>query len=123
MLFESYLSPFNIRFYKHFLQTKFFTTLMTVVLYCIKRNFNFAKRKHEGSSCVPVQNWRGDLFELIPIPLEPEGGGRSGRRSREEAACGVEGGYSYAICQKGSRTREIPQFILPYVTPSQGNGR
>jgi len=63
----------------------------------------------------------GDLFELIPIPLEPRG--QSEGRSREEASCGVEGGYSYAICQKGSRTREIPQFILPYVTPSQGNGR
>lgn len=59
--------------------------LNIVTLYCAKRNFNFVKRKHGRSSCVAVQSRGGDLFELIPIPLEPRG--QSGERSREEAAC------------------------------------
>lgn len=62
-----------------------------------------------------------DLFELIPIPLERREWGGS---LWVAAGGGVGGGgYSYAICQKGSRTQEIPQFILPYVTRSRGNGR
>lgn len=85
-----------------------------------KKKFELLGAKRRATLCVAVESHRGDLFELIPIPLEPRGQLEGAGRAR---AGGVEGGYSYAICQKGSRTREIPQFILPYVTPSQGNGR
>lgn len=84
---------------------KYMNVLNTVTLYCAKRNFNFVERKHGRSSCVAVQSRGGDLFELIPIPLELRG--QSRERSREEAACGG-GGWRVDILMQFARKVQEP---------------
>lgn len=44
-------------------------------IHCVvKENLNSFKSEETGATlCVAVQSHRGDLFELIPIPLEPRG--------------------------------------------------
>lgn len=77
------------------------------------------ERKHGRSSCVAVQSRGGDLFELIPIPLEPRG--QSGERSREEAACG--GGGWIFLCNLPERFKNPGDpaiyLALCYAEPRQ----
>lgn len=101
------------------MNVKYMNVLNAVTLYCAKRNFNFVERKHGRSSCVAVQSRGGDLFELIPIPLEPRG--QSGERSREEAACG--GGGWIFLCNLPERFKNPGDpaiyLALCYAEPRQ----
>lgn len=95
-----------------------FTIVIIVLLYCTKGNFNFVEWKHGRSFCVLVQSHEGDLFELIPIPLEPRG--QSGGKGRDEATWG--GGWIF-LCNLPERFKNPGDpaiyLALCYAEPRQ----
>lgn len=78
------------------------------------------KRKHGRSFCVPVQSRGGDLFELIPIPLEPRG--QSGGREEQRGGSLWGGGWIF-LCNLPERFKNPGDpaiyLALCYAEPRQ----